>query len=210
MPNGGGAFGSGGPSLESIGDGGRSRSDVEALTEAVYSVRRWGFLDQTQTIDKMLVLASAGAASVDRGHRPGHFTASAAVIDVDGRRAALMLHRKLGRWFQPGGHADGDTNLAAVAWREATEELGVVGLEVCVPAVDVDIHVVRPPQEDEHLHFDVRFVVLAPSDAELVGNDESDALAWVRLDDDAGLDDFCADPSLRRLLSRSAVALGIS
>src|SRR5699024_8151328 len=51
--------------------------------------------------------------------RPGHLTGSAVVVDSIGERALLMLHAKLGRWFQPGGHADGDMNLAAVALREA-------------------------------------------------------------------------------------------
>src|SRR5690348_15969630 len=46
---------------------------------------------------------------------PGHLTGSGVVVDPVRARSLLMLHRKLGRWFQPGGHADGDANLAAVA-----------------------------------------------------------------------------------------------
>ena len=37
--------------------------------------------------------------------------------DAEAGATLLLLHAKLGRWFQPGGHADGDTNLAAVALR---------------------------------------------------------------------------------------------
>ena len=44
----------------------------------------------------------------------GHLTGSALVVDAAGSRTLLMLHRKLGRWFQPGGHVDGDAGLAAV------------------------------------------------------------------------------------------------
>ena len=87
-------------------------------------------------------------------------------------RSLLMLHRKLGRWFQPGGHADGDANLAAVALREASEETGIEGLAVVVPAIDVDVHEVTMA-EGTHLHLDVRFLVLAPEGAEAAGNDES-------------------------------------
>jgi 8-oxo-dGTP pyrophosphatase MutT (NUDIX family) len=36
-----------------------------------------------------------------------------------------MHHRKLDRWLQPGGHADGDTDLLYVASREAREESGI-------------------------------------------------------------------------------------
>ncbi len=56
-----------------------------------------------------------------------------------------MLHAKLGRWFQPGGHADGDATLPGVAWREATEETGVTGLTLAVPAIDLDVHEVGHP-----------------------------------------------------------------
>lgn len=140
---------------------------------------------------------------------PGHLTGSALVVDASGSRSLLMLHRKLGRWFQPGGHADGDTNLAAVALREASEETGIADLRVAIPAIDLDVHLVSPPGEEPHLHLDLRFLVVAPAGAREIGNDESLALRWV---DEAGLDllDPPVDPSTRRLLRRGlAVAAGL-
>ena len=71
---------------------------------------------------------------------PGHLTGSALVVDAAGERFVLMHHRKIERWLQPGGHADGEANLALVAWLEATEETGLTGLRVIEPAIDVDIH----------------------------------------------------------------------
>ena len=111
-----------------------------------------------------------------------------------------MLHRKLGRWFQPGGHADGDANLANVAFREASEETGIEDLAVVVPAIDVDVHEVDLP-DGIHLHLDVRYLVLAPPDAVAPGNHESLRLAWV---DRAGLEQLspAIDPSTRRLVHR--------
>jgi len=81
-----------------------------------------------------------GASLADRTTSPGHLTGSALVVDADGERVMVMLHTKLKRWLQPGGHADGDHELAGVALREATEETGVHGLRVLVPAVDLDLH----------------------------------------------------------------------
>jgi hypothetical protein len=38
----------------------------------------------------------------------GHFTGSAWLVDRGGMRVLLTHHRKLGRWLQLGGHADGE------------------------------------------------------------------------------------------------------
>lgn len=123
-----------------------------------------------------------GAAAALRGTAPGHLTGSALVVDAERCRLLLMLHTKLRRWLQPGGHADGDLELAGVALREATEETGIEGLAVLVPAVDVDVHEVDHGDAlGRHLHLDVRFVVAAPPGAEVRGNHESTDLRWVTL-----------------------------
>ena len=129
----------------------------------------------------------------------GHLTGSALVLDAHRSRTLLMHHRKLGRWFQPGGHADGDTNLAAVALKEATEETGIEGLRVHPIAIDIDVHLVEPPDDAAHLHLDVRFLVLAPAGAVEVRNEESTALRWVFESDLADLVPP-VDTSTRRLV----------
>lgn len=129
----------------------------------------------------------------------GHLTGSAVVVDGTGRRTLLMLHRKLGGWFQPGGHADGDGNLAHVALREATEETGLQALRIAVPALDIDVHRVAPPGEQPHLHLDVRYLAVAPAGAVEVANEESLALRWVG---EHELEALGADPSTRRLVRR--------
>ncbi|QXC61930.1 NUDIX hydrolase [Aquihabitans sp. G128] len=149
--------------------------------------------------------------AAERSCTAGHLTGSALVVDAPGSRTLLMLHAKLGRWFQPGGHADGDANLAAVALREAGEETGIAGLRVALPAIDVDVHRVEPPKEPAHLHLDTRFLVVAPAGAHEQANEESLALRWVT---EADLDalDPPVDESTRRLVRRglalASAALG--
>lgn len=127
----------------------------------------------------------------------GHLTASALVLDSAKERVLLMLHAKLAMWLQPGGHADGEGHLATVALKEATEETGIVGLALAQPAVDCDVHMIGArPGEPEHLHFDVRYVVIAPPDATAVGNHESRELRWVSPEE---LDRLATDDSLSRL-----------
>lgn len=132
--------------------------------------------------------------------QPGHLTGSALVVDHACERTLLLYHRKLQRWLQPGGHADGDGNLVAVALREATEETGIdEGLEIFATPVDVDVHRVAPPGEPPHLHFDLRFVVRAPAGAFARGNHESTGLRWC---EPAELPSVGADASTIRLAKR--------
>ena len=136
-----------------------------------------------------------------RANLEGHFTGSAWLVSVDGNRVLLMHHRKLGRWLQPGGHADGDTDLARVALREAGEESGLVGLVGEGDIFDLDRHQI-PARADEpaHWHYDVRYVVRAGDSETLLANEESLALAWRPISELAA--DVEADTSLRRMALR--------
>ena len=154
---------------------------------------------QREVRDTMLAFAHAHPDALHRSCIEGHFTASALVVEERSNRFIILFHTKLQKWLQPGGHVDGDANLAANALREASEETGIEGLRVVMPAIDLDIHEVRPPREQPHLHLDVRFVALAPTGSVPIGNHESESLRWVTLDDLPGLG---ADNGLHRLSSR--------
>lgn len=136
---------------------------------------------------RMLAFLDGHPDALDRGCADGHLTGSAMVVDPVSRRFLLMLHAKLGRWFQPGGHADGDGTLPRVAWQEATEETGIAGLTLAVPAIDLDVHLVGPPH-GPHLHLDVRYLAIAPPGAVPVGNHESLDLRWATYDELPELD----------------------
>ena len=47
----------------------------------------------------------------------GHLTASTWVLDKSRKQVLLLHHKKLDRWLQPGGHADGEQNLLHVAMK---------------------------------------------------------------------------------------------
>lgn len=126
-----------------------------------------------------LSLARDGADPYKRQRISGHFTGSAWLVSADGQRVLLTHHRKLNRWLQPGGHADGDRDLAQVALREAEEESGLRGLSVDAEIFDLDRHWI-PDYGDVpgHWHYDVRYVVRAGADEEFQVSEESHALAW--------------------------------
>ena len=186
------------PDLASSQDPAQSRLRIE---QAI-----WSDSERDSERERILsLLTEHGAALADRTTMPGHLTGSALVVNNAGTHVLLLFHTKLQRWLQPGGHADGDHELAAVALREATEETGIEGLAVLLPAVDLDIH--RIPAQgdmDSHLHLDLRFVVLAPEGAIANRNHESEALRWVTPQELAELTD---EPGLVRLCTAGLGAL---
>jgi 8-oxo-dGTP pyrophosphatase MutT (NUDIX family) len=163
--------------------------------------RRWP--DDAATVEVFTTLAGAhdDAAAYRRDRLAGHFTGSAWVVSGDGLRTLLMHHRKLDRWLQPGGHADGDTDLARVALREAEEETGLRDLVVEGGVFDLDRHAIPARgAEPGHWHYDVRFVVRATGSEAFVVNEEANALAWRGIADVAV--DAHVDVSVRRMARR--------
>jgi 8-oxo-dGTP pyrophosphatase MutT (NUDIX family) len=137
-----------------------------------------------------------------RSNLAGHLTASAFVIDRERKHLLLVHHKALERWLQPGGHADGDPDLEAVARYEVFEETGLRGLAPVTPRpFDLDIHSI-PERKGvpAHLHYDVRFLFAADGGFVPKGNDrEVHRAAWVPLSDleSMGVDESVLRPARR-------------
>jgi len=146
--------------------------------------------DEADIAERIRQLVTSSPECFERHCRPGHVTASAWVLSHDRSRCVLIHHRKLGRWLQPGGHADGDSNVIAVARREVQEETGISALELLSTAnpltpLDIDVH--RIPTrvdasgkivEDAHDHHDLRFLFRAAEGQQLTLSEESNDVRW--------------------------------
>lgn len=158
-------------------------------------------------------LAALGNAVYDRATFPGHFTGSAIVVNEDRTRVLLTLHRKLGKWLQLGGHADGDSDLWAVARREAEEEGGLTDLSPVQSSMwgdlsmdmsrqlwDIDVHWIPERKQDPgHYHYDARFVFVAKNPDKIQISDESNALEWFPIERALELN---SEWSMQRLLMK--------
>jgi len=158
--------------------------------------------EERATVAKIRGLVEQEPRCFERDCYPGHLTASTWIVSSDRERFLLAHHRKLNRWLQLGGHADGESDLSAVALREAQEESGMAGFVFAarggalVP-LDVDVH--RIPGHDPeppHDHHDVRFLLVAHPDQALVCSEESTALRWFC---DRDLESLTDDESVLRL-----------
>ena len=160
---------------------------------------RWP--SEAATVDLFLALLAEGGEAFRRERLAGHFTASAWVVAADGARTLLTHHRKLGLWLQPGGHADGDTELPRAALKEAEEETGLPGLRIESGIFDLDRHWIPEHKGvPAHWHYDVRYVVHAGADEAFVVSEESHALAWRDIAELA--QEEAADASVRRMAQK--------
>ncbi|CFX05134.1 NTP pyrophosphohydrolase [Candidatus Filomicrobium marinum] len=120
----------------------------------------------------------------DRTNFAGHITGSGFLLSPDRQSVLLTHHAALDKWLQFGGHADGEADIRNVALRETEEESGKTDIKLFTPGIfDVDVHEIpENPNKGEprHLHYDIRYLLLARS-LDFKVSHESKALQWVPL-----------------------------
>ena len=128
----------------------------------------------------------------------GHVTGSSWLLDASGEKVLLTHHKKLGKWLQLGGHADGDSDVLRVAVREAEEESGIVGVKSLSDTLfDLDIHEIPARgEEPTHLHYDARFLLQVPPGSRYQVSEESHDLGWVEI---SRLEEYSTEWSLLRM-----------
>ena len=135
--------------------------------------------------DRITAFVRANARCFERSLAIGHVTGAAWLINRASTHALLTHHRKLGRWLQLGGHCDGDSDVLAVALREAREESGIEAIRVVDDEIfDLDVHAIPAHgNEPEHVHYDVRFLLQTTETERYRVSDESHDLRWSSRDD---------------------------
>ena len=164
-------------------------------------------------VDRIRRLVESRSNCFERDCMPGHITASAWIVSHDHGRFLLTHHRKLDRWLQLGGHADGDPDVLGVALREAQEESGMLDLEPVLTGselvpFDLDVHEIPAWRDDPtHEHHDVRFLLRAAAGQSLVMSGESKDLRWFE-SGAPGVEGLLGEESLLRLHRKARGLLG--
>lgn len=131
----------------------------------------------------MLKFLEENDDAFSRENKLAHMTASAWVLSPDGQKVVMCYHNIYKSWSWTGGHADGDTDLLAVAMREAEEETGLRTHPVTdgifsLESLTVDGHMKKGEYVSGHLHMNVTYLLQAESEELRTKADENSAVKW--------------------------------
>ena len=120
-----------------------------------------------------------------RSNTVAHFTASSWVVNKTKTKILMIYHNIYDSWSWTGGHADGESDLSAVAMRELCEETGIKKARLLsndifsLETLTVDGHVKRNQYVSSHLHMNVTYLIEADeSDLLFVKPDENSGVRW--------------------------------
>ena len=121
-----------------------------------------------------------------------HFTASSWIVNPARTHVLMAWHNIYRTWAWTGGHADGESDLLAVALREAREETGIRQIRpvtsdiYSIEVLPVNAHVKRGQFVSAHLHLNVTYLLEADDTQPLRPMpDENSAVAWLPMNDAA-------------------------
>jgi len=117
-----------------------------------------------------------------------HITSSGFIMNKSLNKVLMIYHNIRNTWAWTGGHADGDSDLLAVAAREAVEETGVEVVPISANIASVDIltvtrHFKNKRYINSHLHLSIAYLFTANEEAPLIVKpDENSGVEWFSIE----------------------------
>lgn len=155
--------------------------------ELIEKIKAYHPFNEQEEMDKALLLnwIATRENAFSRDNTVAHMTASAWVVNKDRSKVLMVYHNIYNSWSWLGGHADGETDLLAVAIREVKEEAGIFNVRpvseeiFSLESLTVDGHVKRGKYVSSHLHLNVTYLLEADSEEQVsVKEDENSGVAW--------------------------------
>lgn len=143
--------------------------------------------NEQETADRQLMLAfmERNPDCLERSNMAAHFSASGWIVNRKRDKVLLCYHKVYDSWSWTGGHADGESNLEAVAIREAQEETGVHAVPVfpgsifSLECLYVMGHEKRGQYVPCHLHLNLTYLLEADENEVLtVNQEENSGVRW--------------------------------
>lgn len=155
--------------------------------ELISKIKKYQPFNEQEEMDKALILnwIETQENAFSRENTVAHMTASAWVVNKERSKVLMIYHNIYNSWSWLGGHADGETDLLAVAVREVKEEAGITNVRpvsdeiFSLESLTVDGHVKKGRYVSSHLHLNVTYLLEADSEeAVSVKADENSGVAW--------------------------------
>lgn len=155
--------------------------------ELLYKIKAYKPYNEQEEKDQILIAnwIEDHEDAFSRENLVAHMTASAWVVNRDRSKVLMVYHNIYDSWSWLGGHADGKTDLLAVAIRKVKEEAGLsdvrpVSSEIfSLESLTVDGHVKKGKYVSSHLHLNVTYLLEVDSDEQVsIKADENSGVAW--------------------------------
>ena len=147
--------------------------------------------NEQEAADQQLMLSfmDRNPDCLNRSNLAAHFSASGWIVNKARDKVLLCYHKVYDSWSWTGGHADGESDLEAVAIREANEETGVHAVSVfpgqifSLETLYVMGHEKRGVYVPCHLHLNMTYLFEAEPEQELhCKPDENTGVAWIPME----------------------------
>ena len=160
--------------------------------ELISKIKKYQPFNEQEEMDKALILnwIETQENAFSRENTVAHMTASAWVVNKERSKVLMVYHNIYNSWSWLGGHADGETDLLAVAVREVKEEAGITNVRpvsdeiFSLESLTVDGHVKKGRYVSSHLHLNVTYLLEA-DEAEVlrIKPDENSGVRWFSLEE---------------------------
>lgn len=165
--------------------------------------------NEQERCDQQLILKyfeQEGEQLLYREHLQAHITASAWITNQKRDKVLMIYHNLYHSWAWTGGHADGMSDLLAVAIKEAQEETGVALIQPIIPNIfslevlAVNHHYKKGKFIPAHVHLNVTYLLEADDQAELrIAPEENSNVAWMGLTEAITA---CSEPCMKLIYEK--------
>lgn len=160
------------------------------MKKLINDIKNYIPYNEQEKCDKKIILKLLKEDDIlTRKNKTHHFTASSWVVSPDFKKVLMVYHNIYNSWSWIGGHADGESDLLAVALREAKEETGLIDVQpfnndiLSIEVLTVNGHFKNGEYVSSHLHLNVTYLLVANINEKLIIKpDENSGVKWINIE----------------------------